>query len=172
MSSIGYSNSAVDPAHHGTTDTCAEAVLADKFLPSVDTQAYLGRGVYFFDGNEQIAEKWAQKAKEKRKSSGWALLRARVTLGTCLDLTSYAHCKLVKEMARQLKERNVQNVTEAVAISALVELDAEVKVDTVRAVQRRARSEQLIPGGHFYSGNIIIICVVETDMISNVQLVC
>ena len=114
---IVQNNSVVDPAFHGTTGANADSILADKFIPSSDTEAFLGKGVYFFDGNEEEAINWARR---KSGASEWAVLSARVKLGRCLNLSNKAHCRLISVMIRHLKDSGTDHVTEAVAVSALV----------------------------------------------------
>lgn len=78
---------------HGTTKEVADNILnkKDNFKPSKNNHDWLGNGIYFWEGNLERAEEWAQENKKGDR----AVLGAMIDLGFCLD---FLQPKFVKYM--------------------------------------------------------------------------
>lgn len=92
--------------YHGTLLSHAEAMARDEFDGGKDRgkqHRWLGRGLYFFEDNPELATSWALRraAKEKQEAG---VLRAEIDLSSCLDLTRAGWRQIVIE-AQDLAER-------------------------------------------------------------------
>lgn len=78
--------------YHGTTTTGAQTLLERRFEldpaernPPRRLSRWLGRGLYFFQDSQRLAEDWAREKVANRGGSP-AVLKARIDLRNCLDL--------------------------------------------------------------------------------------
>jgi hypothetical protein len=72
---------------HGTIIEYAEDMAKGNFKePDDKTARWLGRGIYFFEENSQLAHYWATKLAHEKGSTP-AIVIADIELSDCLDLT-------------------------------------------------------------------------------------
>ena len=72
--------------YHGTGKHLVEKIRRDGFIET--SCGFLGRGVYFFEGNERIAYKWVLKDKPDYKESCTLKAEINVTKSKVLDITN------------------------------------------------------------------------------------
>lgn len=92
--------------YHGTLWKHAEAMAEKRFDPAKDANKYrwLGRGLYFFEDNIDLATAWALRRAAAADGERAAVLQAEIDLSTCLDLTRNGFRQIVIE-AQDLAER-------------------------------------------------------------------
>lgn len=71
---------------HGTTLDDAERIVSGPLRDSSSEARWLGRGIYFFERNSELAIRWARLRAAKQGKDA-ALIRAEIDLSTCFDLT-------------------------------------------------------------------------------------
>jgi hypothetical protein len=152
-----------DPAFHGTSLENAQKILAGGWIPSVGEKQMLGDGVYFFDGSHSEARLWAKRCHKPP----WAIIRAKIQHGRCLDLLEIKHQDMVLEVASRLRGKGIRDVTDALAINALANI---AKIDTVRAVRRKQSARPFRTGSPLETGFQIILCVRTLSKIHNTEL--
>src|SRR5437016_3833615 len=106
---LEQTSAVTDPAFHGTSLENAEKILAAGWILSVGEKQMLGDGVYFFDGSDSEALWWAKH----RHRPPWAVIRAKIEHGRCLDLVESRHQDMVLEVASRLRGRGIRDVTDA-----------------------------------------------------------
>ncbi len=79
--------------YHGTTKERAEHILTEGFRFSRNDHDWLGHGVYFFERAPHRAAEWAA---ERYRGGTPCVIRARLTLRDCLDLTDTAGIRKLK----------------------------------------------------------------------------
>lgn len=79
----------VVPGFHGTTKTIAESVLCDSGALEISNNDYnwLGKGIYFWEGDPSRAMLWAEnKCARRVPVEQPAVVGAIIDLGNCLTL--------------------------------------------------------------------------------------
>jgi len=83
---------------HGCTETNSKKIIKSSFIPSENDYDWLGRGVYFWEGNFQMAFDWIEGeiARKKLKHEKPAVIGAviRVT-SNWVDLLDTSHVNLL-----------------------------------------------------------------------------
>ena len=132
---IEHSTDIVSNAYHGTSVESAHSILENGYTPSKQEE-FLGDGVYFYLGSIDDA---AHHAKRRRNIRQYAVLRAEVLKGHCLDLSAGPHRKLMEQLYNKIVERkqlleehNIDNIPLGLAINILA--TKFLTVDTVLGV--------------------------------------
>ncbi len=168
---------------HGCDRKTAEKVLAGKqdLITSTNNYDWLGHGIYFWEGNEERAKRWAQERSKMAKSKikePYAI-GAIIDLGHCFSLLQTDHLEMLEKAYDALKK-----VTEGAGQKLpknsggkdkfLRRLDCAViqmlhnehrgtAFDTVRGLFQEG--EEVYPKGSFRKGNHIQICVRNRESI-------
>lgn len=151
-------------AYHGTDLQSAAKIESGKdFIPSTGKDYYLGDGVYFFENSQWHAEDWA-----KKKTKQFAVVRAHIALGRCLDLNNGKHRRLIKEAVIALKNKEVKMINDARVINSVSEF---MGIDTVRATYCQPQKGYMFEGSIFFDYTAQMICVRTKDKISNIRIV-
>lgn len=111
---IDYVDTVIDNAHHGTDEAVAAKIVAgERFKLSTGPQHWLGDGVYFFEGVFGMAVFFAKQKAKENGSNQYAVLRASILLGKCLDLTTPRYRKELAKWIKLLKARTKQPLNRA-----------------------------------------------------------
>lgn len=164
----------VPDAYHGTTKDAAAEILKNGFR--LGDKGWLGKGVYFYEGAPQDAQKWAKRTNSPDRV---ALLRATIILGHCLDLHNPEYVELMGEYYRKLIEeirrRRLTDHGKPIKVTEPLVLDfmaLNMELDTIRVPHATRASQELVfPTSRFRKGHQIIICVRNLANIRNVRLV-
>jgi hypothetical protein len=125
---IRYVEKIVPDAYHGTELGRAKSIEVSRtFDESRGPDHYLGDGVYFYEASRWHAFAWA---KRRWGTVAVGIIRATINLGRCLDLSSYEHRSLLRQVRRELLEKGVNSITDAVVINFFATMITEV--DSVR----------------------------------------
>lgn len=156
----------VPDAYHGTTSAIAKKICEDnEFVASRGDHQFLGDGVYFFEGSKWHAEDWAKR----RKYNPLAVIRAQINLGTCLDISAnQEHREYISHTIKRLSQLG-KNVNDAVAINYFAK--NILYIDTVRACNITPKHGKMFIGSKFYSYSQLIICVRNTNNITESTVV-
>lgn len=157
----------IPDAYHGTTMENARSIVqGGHFKSSRGSDVYLGDGVYFYEASKWHAFEWA-----KRNYAGvdLGILRAWVNLGKCLDLNNYEHRLLLKQVRRELLQRGVSEITDAVVINFYATNIEEF--DTVRAPYTVSQRGMIFPGSKYHEFSQLIICVRNNKRIIKFQII-
>jgi hypothetical protein len=173
MANLAKISKVVPDAYHGTTKAAWADIQINGFR--LGDRGWLGRGVYFYEGAPQDAEKWAKRTNPPDQV---AVLRATIILGHCLDLHNPVHVELMGEYHRKLVEeirrRRLTDHGKAIKVTEPLVLDfmaQNMELDAVRVAHAtRAAKEPVFPGSRFRKGHQIIICVRNLANIRNVRL--
>jgi hypothetical protein len=86
--------------YHGCqTDVAQEVVNQKQKLWSSENQTdWLGRGIYFWEGDPQRALEWAEERVRRKDYKTAAVVGAVIDLGNCLDLTKRENLELLKDI--------------------------------------------------------------------------
>ena len=160
-----YIEQEISEAYHGTDyDSAVKIKETQKFLPSRDSNCFLGDGIYFFENSQGHAEDWAKN----RKINNYAILQARVLLGECLDLNNFEGKKAMRTMAMKLKLRGIRTINDAAVINALAQWG---NIDTVRATYCQPDKKYLFEGSRFFDYTAQYLCVRKSNKISKIELI-
>jgi hypothetical protein len=163
---IDHTDTVVNNAYHGTDRFAAEKILADgRFNVSRGPDHWLGDGVYFFQGSIAEAKWWARKTTKERRLKEYAILKAKVLLGKCLDLTKTEFWEQLEEWIEYLKEKGVRDLTDAYVINSFAG-EWQGGFDTVRC---RFQGKRPFRGSKMYREQIQI-SVRTTKNISGIEL--
>lgn len=157
----------IPDAYHGTDSVSAEGILNSGFQSSTGEKQFLGDGVYFFESAPDQAERWAKRRCRALKRDTYAVLRATIQLGRCLDYLD-GRCKaLLNDAAQRLEERG-RKVTDATVISFLAQIHP---FDSVRAVRQTQLPGTIFAQTNFPGDVQLIVCVRSKANIGPPQLV-
>lgn len=97
--------------YHGTLLSSANALAARKFEPGKESRRprWLGNGLYFFEENAQLAAFYAFQRQIKHQQPG-AILKARIRLGSCLDLSHDFGQRIARQAHTVLRKEGVIDV--------------------------------------------------------------
>jgi hypothetical protein len=88
--------------YHGTLLDHARQMEQGQLLESASDARWLGTGIYFFENNFEQAIHWATlRGTQARKPP--AVLKAKINVGTCLDLTK-STWQVIARSAHQILE--------------------------------------------------------------------
>ncbi len=94
--------------YHGCDFHVAARVIAcrEDLKPSRNAWDWLGHGLYFWEGSQARALRWAEEEQERssRKIKNPAVLGAVIDLGQCLNLTDAQSLELVKGAHREYSQ--------------------------------------------------------------------
>ena len=166
---IRYSKSIIE-GFHGTSLKIAQKIKkSKKFKPSSD--GYLGKGVYFFDGDSYGALNWA-----KRDNEECGVISALIKLKNCLNLTTTKGCKEFEKTVSLLTDEIYQRTGckfENLDIHAIIDiLKITNCIDTVCAY-RDNESYKLYNseiGNKLSYGKPKYICVKNPECIEEIEL--
>lgn len=172
---IEYLPDTVSNAYHGTGATEAKGILKEGFqLPTISDD-YLGDGTYFYIGSIEDAKFFARRRKNEKK---YAVLRATVLLGYCLDLDVprykhllariYLHILERPDVKRKMDERNTEIIPLGLAINTLGRFTT---IHTVKGIQINRESVEEQPGPYLGSKmwyyTKMMLCVREQENIEH-----
>lgn len=153
--------------YHGTDLRSAENALKVGFIKGRGPSLFLGDGVYFYESCCACAWRWTAV----RNKIPPAVLRCSVSLGKCIDFTnsyftekvSMFYEELRAKLASQLLTRHVAAQLTQTAVVNLIA--GRWGADSVRCEFHRNRP--LVPGGNILVDSHIVICVRNTEKISD-----
>ena len=158
----------IPDAYHGTDFDSACKISSDKeFDPSNDEDDYLGSGVYFFESSRWHAKDWANRKAKRNGFDSYAIIKAQIDLGRCLDLNNFEHRKYLTTVVRDFERRGAVDINDAVAINFLA---AQMPIDTVRANYVVPEKGKIFKGSRFYDYSCLMICVRNAEAISNMSI--
>ncbi len=165
-------NSMID-AYHGTKKSNAlKALNSKKFHKSINPGDWLGHGIYFWEDNPSRAKMWADEHSNGEESS---VLKTRIKLGKCLDLSDGSMAAIVKVAYNRLKEEYDSEGKDMpindpddpknhrLDCAVMNFLPRIVEIDTIRAPFYEGA--QLFPGSFLLSYSHIQIVVINEDNI-------
>lgn len=170
--------------YHGCDADIAERLLAgEPFRPSDADWDWLGPGVYFWEANPDRGFDWAVELKRAGKEvRSPAVVGTIIDLATCLDMTTLASIRLVKDAYRQLQADfaaadlplptngatlMARRLDCAVIRQVHGRLDEQgISLDTLRGVF--VEGDPVYPGAGFDAKTHIQICVCNPDCIKGV----
>lgn len=160
----------VSNAFHGTTVEAARQIVSENcgFRPTVSDQLFLGTGVYFYEGDERAARKYARSAHGRRRV---AVLRAKIRWGRCLNLFVRAHRMALQQFEKRLRSAGVIDATMGQVINDLAQ---EFEIDTVKGVQVQdpsIRVPRVFAESEVGSFSKLMICVRNTSNIVACEIV-
>lgn len=160
---VRHTDQIILEAYHGTDLQSAIEINEKKvFKPSTGKDYYLGDGVYFFENSQWHAEDWA-----KQRAKQYAVIRAHVALGICLDLNNGKHRRIVKAAVDVMKKRGLI-ISDARVINNVSEY---IGIDTVRATYCQPDKGHLFEGSSFFDYTAQMICVKTKSKISKIRIV-
>lgn len=172
IGSIGLENlsDTVSNAFHGTTVEAARQIVSQDcgFTPTVSDQLFLGTGVYFYEGDERAARKFARSAHRKRRV---AVLRAKIRWGRCLNLFVRAHRMALQQVEKRLRSAGVIDATMGQVINDLAQ---KFEIDTVKGVQVQEPNTSVprfFAESEVGSFSKLMICVRNTSNILTCEIV-
>jgi hypothetical protein len=153
--------------YHGTTDVHARAILAQGFAPSVGNGHWLGAPLAYFFEDEDLAAGWAEHWALPRHGGEIAVLRAKLDLVGCLDLTKLTYRRrlaaagraflreLPPEAASRLTQDHGRRELDSLVLSAAVTgAGGEPPFRSVRAICAARHGNQPLrvypPAGELY----------------------
>ncbi len=174
--------------YHGCDEAVAERVLkGESFKPSTNNYDWLGPGIYFWEANPKRGLEFATELAGLRRGRAKVIkpcvVGAVVDLGLCLDLTTSAGIRQVRDAHARLIEitRTAQlelpkNHTDGLRRNldcAVVTLLHEIRkangdspIDTVKGIF--IEGPPLYPTSGFYDRTHVQICVCNPDCIKGV----
>ncbi|MCH8962597.1 MAG: hypothetical protein IH820_15100 [Bacteroidetes bacterium] len=124
----------VGDAYHGTDAANVESIQANGFTVGRSRDLFLGDGIYFYQGSQREAYKWAENL---RQFQNIVVFKARINMGRCLDLDAWEHRELLEALETEILEsRVVDEVPLPVAINMLSEYWS---FDTVKKTQQKKK---------------------------------
>lgn len=172
--------------YHGCDENIGEQLLLNQdFHLSQNDYDWLGEGVYFWEANPLRGLQFAQEVaiREPKRMKKPFVIGAILDLGYCLDLTSSAGLKMVKETYSALQEayqaaglplpanlpEQFRHPLDCAVINYLHKIRASNKqpsIDSIKAIFQEPPS--LYPGSAFMEKNHIQIAVRNLDCIKGV----
>jgi hypothetical protein len=168
--SVSYSGQIIKEAYHGTSETQARLIIEYGFNKSTGERQYLGDGVYFFESSKSQARMWGRQ----RKYDHVVVLKAVVELKNCLDFTDFQTRKDVGKFAANLQRKfsekfgSRHRLSDAQVINTIAKF---TEIDTVRASFTKPDYGTIFPGSRIFDYVQLIICVRNTNCISNVNII-
>ncbi len=158
----------VPDAFHGTDFDSACKIISDKeFYPSNDEDDYLGSGVYFFEASRWHAKDWVIRKANRNGFASYAIIKAEINLGRCFDLNNFEHRKYLTEVVQVFEKRGAVGINDAVVINFFA---TQIPIDTVRANYVVPAKGKVFEGSRFYDYSCLMICVRNTELISNMAI--
>ena len=171
--------------YHGCSVATKEKILAgEPWIPSSHEWEWLGKGIYFWEYDEERAVEWAHENADKP-----AVIRARIDLGRCFDMTTRKSmddlrrgydflCRHYSILGKPMPEnknlpgdgdwKNRQLDCAVIeAVHAIDVYDGVEPYDTVRSAFLEGRP--VYPGGSFRDKTHIQICVRNPECILEVS---
>jgi hypothetical protein len=141
--------------YHGTSSDVAEEIKRTYFkLSAPDSGAYLGEGVYFFDGQLSQAKRWAI-TRYSKVGKGIAVIESRIRHGRILNLTDREHRDLVLWFEAEFNRKSLKKAT----LPTIIDIVAEkLQIDVIKAV-RIPSNASLIMETSFSSDVEVILAV-------------
>lgn len=171
--------------YHGCDARIAKTVVAGKhFQPSNNSYDWLGPGIYFWEANPvrglEYATELMKSGRGKSKITKPTVVGAVIDLGHCLDLTSAAAVKLVRQAHKRLEaiaEKANQKLPgnspdlmrrnlDCAVIRVLHEVTPDTPFDTVRGIF--VEGQPIFEGSGFYDKTHVQICVCNPKAIRGV----
>lgn len=167
-------------AYHGTTKEYAlQVIKSKKFHKSINPGDWLGNGIYFWENNPGRAKMWAiEKAGDEE---GAVVLKTKVRLGKCLDLSdssmasiisvAYDHLKDYYKFTGQPLPKNNPNdkIGHYLDCKVMNYLPKIVEVDTIRAPFYEG--EELFPGSFLLNrSHIQIVVINERNIVGEISI--
>jgi len=112
--------SLVGMAFHGTHEVVGNQIASNGFhLPGkASAEQRMGRGVYFWEGSQRAAQRWARKHYSDDKQCA---IRARLKLGKHINLNILEHQEAFSLIAKEmLRSANGRSVSEGQVFNFLV----------------------------------------------------
>lgn len=172
---------AVVVGFHGTDIRTANGLLSGELTWEESSNKYdwLGRGIYFWQDDEQRAWEFAKEPRRGWHPDDAAVIEAHIELGNCLDLVGRRYMTLLSQ-AYQILEEQVSKEGRTLPSNRglLHDLDAFVvdyvadiwlKADTVRAVF--LEGDEVYPGASFRSQQHIQVAVRNPGSIMDTRLI-
>ncbi len=157
----------ITKGYHGTKLDAARGIIANGFARSApDSGAFLGEGVYFFDGQVSQAKRWATEHKAKT-GDAIAVIGSNIKFGRMLNLADKEQSDCLNWFACEYRLRTKMKVTLATIIDIAAEkLNAQV----VKAVRIPKNPSQLMETT--FSADVeIILAVRELSNILSKEIV-
>jgi hypothetical protein len=111
----------VDNAYHGTDLATTRKIIAgERFRYSRGPDQWLGNGVYFFEGSIGLATYFGKRKARQKRSEDYAVLRASVQLGRCLDLTTEKYRQQLAKWIELLRTKATLKLSRAWIINSFV----------------------------------------------------
>ena len=153
----------VPDALHGTDDeSCKKIFKNNSFKHSPRHFSFLGNGVYFWEGSFLLARRWAIRKAKENNSFKYAIIKATINLGVCLDLNKPEHIELVENVADKLQKKLNYPLNDPVVINFIN--DNFINLDTVRALNPKSK-KPIFKGSRYINKTEPLICVKNNDKI-------
>lgn len=158
---IPNTNDTNSRAFHGTDEESAAKIVKEGFKYASCFEPLLGKGVYFFDGQEVKAKKWAEKRKKqlghKQKIS---VIQSSVRYGRYLDLNDEKCYNALSWFTQKYQQKAASSIGLCTAIDVAAE-QLEIDVILGTRVSEKLRKS---PEGFSYDVEKII-CVRKLENI-------
>ena len=165
---IKYIQKILPDCFHGTDIASYKSVCNDGFHHSTGPEQFLGDGVYFWEGSELLAVRWAIKKTKRARAQTYVVIQATIDLGYCLDLTKPEHLEIVEEAAQKLKAETPSYVINDPVVINFIDYAIQ-KLDTIRSINPKSK-KLIFKGSRFLSNVEPIICVRNTENILYFEL--
>jgi len=170
---VDFTYRCIDDAYHGTLLDYAKKIISEKkFMPSKQKDAYLGDGVYFYEGSRWLAANWVERNHGKDAVIG--IICACVHYGKCLNLNIPEHRFILKKVRerisqrREIKDRGIK-ITDALVVNYYT-TNINKNIDTIRLTYISESRGKLYEGSNIYDYAQPILCVRNQDKISKISL--
>ncbi len=168
---IHWVDEIVDQAHHGTDLLTADKIVAEgKFEPSRGPRHWLGDGVYFFQGSFGMAVFFGKQKAKENQNLEYAVLRASVLLGKCLDLTTERYRKQLGKWIELLRAKTTLPLNRAWIVNSFARNGCG-GFDTVRCRFPPGLPAESSLGFSYSKTSHIQISVLKVANISNIVCV-
>jgi hypothetical protein len=149
----------VPEAFHGTSLKSAIDITQGQFRSSEGKNKYLGDGVYFYEGCEAHAIKWA-----RRNAGPIAVVQSSIRLGRCLDLNDQDQRATLSSLASNIETHGIEKstLTDAVLINFLAQI---VPIDSIRVTHHEKKGPKVFPGSRLAADVYRILCVRSSECI-------
>ncbi|MTI62244.1 MAG: hypothetical protein FH762_20050 [Firmicutes bacterium] len=156
--------------YHGhVIEVINDILKTKKFTQSNGNWCYAGKGVYFFDNDLSVTERWCERA---RKYKEYGIVKVDIKAYNIIDLDNNVHYNKIEKFARLINERYK-------SLSNKKELDTKllfdyiynyIKYDLVKFTTKIKGKGARIIKTHIFR-NSVILCVRNHRCISNVRKV-
>lgn len=157
----------VNDAFHGTSLPNGKEIVMHGFRLEGGDQAFLGNGVYFYEGSLQYAKMWARtRVKTGEKI---CVIQALVNLGLCLDLNTQEGVEVVEELVEEFRKKG-RKVSSGAIIALIC---SKVDIETIRGTDVKRNSKKLFAGDDrvgFFTKAPLIICIKKLENIVNFDI--